>query len=92
MVRVQPGAKRAGLKGRRADGALQVAVTAPAEGGRANRAVVEMLAEWLGIRPRQVRIARGAAARSKSVEIDGLEPAVLERRIAELGRTSEHGE
>lgn len=91
---MQPGAKRAGVKGRRADGALQVAVTAPAEGGRANRAVVETLAEWLGIRPRQVRIAGGTTSRSKRVEIDGLEPAVLEQRIAELGRTSEagHGE
>ena len=94
VVRVQPGARRAAVKGRRADGALQVAVSAPAEGGRANEAVVRLLAEWLGLKPREVRIARGATSRSKTVEFDGLEREALERRIAELGEASEagHGE
>ena len=79
-VRVQPGAKRAGVRGRRADGTLELAVTAPPEDGRANRAVVELLCELLDRKPRQVRLVRGAAARIKWFEIEGLSEAELERR------------
>jgi uncharacterized protein YggU (UPF0235/DUF167 family) len=43
-VRAQPGARKAGVLGEQA-GALKVAVTAPPEDGRANRALVEVLAE-----------------------------------------------
>jgi len=93
-IRVSPRSRRTHVKGRRADGALQVAVSAPADGGRANAAVVSLLAEWLGVKPGQVRITRGLAARGKTVEIDGLEREALERRIAELEGASEagHGE
>lgn len=81
-VRVQPGARRSGLKGRLADGTLQVAVTAPPEGGRANLAVAEVLAGALGLRPRQVTVARGATSRAKVIEIEGLGPDEVQRRLA----------
>ena len=42
-VRAQPGARKAGILGEHA-GALKVAVTAPPEDGRANRALTEGLA------------------------------------------------
>lgn len=82
-VRVQPGAKRAGVKGRAADGTLQLAVTAPPEDGRANRTMVKLLCEVLDLKPRQVRLVRGAAARTKWLEIEGVSAAELERRVAE---------
>lgn len=81
-VRIQPGARRAGVRGRRPDGALQIAVTAPAEGGRANRALLELVSDLLRLRPAQVRLARGAAARSKTLAIEGITAEELERRVA----------
>jgi len=81
-VRVRPAARRAGLTGRLADGTLQVSVTAPPEGGRANAAVAEVVAGALGIRARQVTVARGATSRAKVLEIEGLEPGEVARRLA----------
>jgi hypothetical protein len=54
-----------------ADGSLKVYVTAPPEDGRANEAVVEILAEWLGVKRRQVEIVSGATSRNKIVRVTG---------------------
>jgi uncharacterized protein len=59
--------------------ALQVWVVEPASEGRANRAVVEAVAQALGLRPSAVELVRGARGRRKQVKAAGLEPAVLER-------------
>jgi uncharacterized protein (TIGR00251 family) len=86
-VRVQPGAPRAGLKGWRADGALQLAVSAPPEDGKANRAVLELLADVLGIGVRALRVQRGAGSKSKWIEIEGLGGGEVRKRIDQaLGR------
>jgi len=57
-------------------------VNAPPEGGRANEAVVELVAELLGVKPRQVELKRGASSRSKTLEVAGLEAGEAERRLA----------
>jgi len=89
-VRVQPGARAAGLVGRRADGALALRVTAPALEGRANRAVEELLAERLGLRRSQVKVARGETSRTKQVEFEGVTQDTLDRRVAlALGAAAE---
>lgn len=80
-VRVHPGARRAGLVGWMEDGTLKVAVAAPPEGGRANAAVVELLADVLGVPKRQVTVARGRSSRAKAVEIGGLDQAEARRRL-----------
>ena len=92
-VRVQPGAPRAALKGWRADGALQLAVTAAPEAGRANRAVLELLAGTLGIGIKMLRVERGAGSRSKWIEIDGLAIGEIRQRIdlALMARGARHG-
>ena len=81
-VRVHPGARKDALVDRLASGEWKVAVTAPPEGGRANEAGVELLAELLGVKRRQVVVARGASSRVKSVEVTGLETGEAERRLA----------
>src|ERR1700704_3281616 len=68
-VRVQPGARREALVGWLEDGTLKLAVAAPPQGGRANRAVEALLAGALGLKARQVTVSRGASARTKTVEI-----------------------
>lgn len=67
-VRVMPRASTNAVGGER-DGALLVRVTAPPVEGRANDAMVALLAEALGVPRRAVRVERGAAARTKLVSI-----------------------
>jgi uncharacterized protein (TIGR00251 family) len=69
-VRVTPRAKRNAVT-KMQDGSLKVYVTAPPEDGRANEAVVEVLADWLGVKRRQVEIITGATSRTKVVRVTG---------------------
>jgi uncharacterized protein len=71
LVRVTPRAKRNAVN-KVADGSLKVYVTAPPADGRANEAVVETIAEWLGVKRRQVEIIRGATSRNKVVRVSGI--------------------
>ena len=80
-IRVQPRSAKnhiAGVQG----SALKVHVTAPPVGGAANRAVVELLAEWLGVPRRAVTVVRGQTGRDKLVAVVSDDPAALARRIA----------
>jgi uncharacterized protein len=63
------------------DGALKIAVTAPPEGGRANEAVIELLARALSLGERQLGIKRGRSSRAKVIEVEGLTAADIRRRI-----------
>jgi uncharacterized protein len=48
---------------------LEVWVSAPAAEGAANRAVLEAVAEELGVAPSKVRLRSGARSRTKLVEV-----------------------
>ena len=67
-LRVQPRAVRNEVVGM-AGGVLRVRVTAPPEGGRANQAVMKLLAERLGVPKSSIRIVRGLTYRSKVVHV-----------------------
>jgi len=60
---------------------IRVRVTAAPEDGKANDAVVELLAARLGVPRRSVRVAGGASSRVKWIEVEGLEEAELWRRL-----------
>jgi len=79
-VRVQPRAKRNAVQPA-AGGSLKVYVTAPPEDGRANDAVVETIAEWLGVKRRQVEIGSGATNRNKVVRVANLSQAQLDAAL-----------
>jgi len=81
-VRVRPGARRDEVVSWMADGTLKVGVSAPPEEGRANRALIALLARSLGVNARQVRVTRGASSRAKTIEVDGLDRAEVERRLS----------
>ncbi|MCE9602491.1 MAG: DUF167 domain-containing protein [Gemmatimonadetes bacterium] len=70
-VRVQPRSSRAGIDGLHGE-ALKLRVNAPPVDGAANAAVIEVLAEALGVPRRAVRIVAGDSSRSKLVEVDGV--------------------
>ncbi len=63
-----------------ADGVLLARVTAPPADGEANAALVRLLAGELGVARGTVRIAAGAAARRKIVEVDGVSGDALRSR------------
>ena len=89
-LRAQPRARRTTLDctGRHA---LRAAVTAPAEDGRANKAVIELLAAEWHLPKSTFEVMRGAAARDKTLSIAG-EPASLAGRIGQWMRERARGD
>jgi uncharacterized protein (TIGR00251 family) len=77
-IRVTPRASANAIGGER-DGALLVRVTAPPVKGKANDAVVELLAKALGVPRGAVRVERGGAARTKRVSVSRDAEAALRR-------------
>lgn len=70
-IKVVPGSSRdevAGWLGNE----LKVRVASPPEGGKANKAVIELLAEALGLSAKQITIRSGLASPRKTVEVDGM--------------------
>ena len=84
-VRAHPGARVEGVA-LLADGTLDVKVRAPALDGRANEAVSSVLAEALGLRPRQVRLVRGERSREKVFEIELADGEELGRLLRDRAR------
>ena len=83
-VRVVPRAGRTALDGV-VEGALRVRLAAPPVEGAANRALVEFLAELLGVPKRDITIVRGERGRRKLVQVRGLTADELRRRLATHG-------
>ncbi|HTL52403.1 MAG TPA: DUF167 domain-containing protein [Planctomycetota bacterium] len=75
-----PGSSKACVRGVHGT-ALKVALRSPPEKGRANEELVELLADWLDLPPRQVVLIRGATSRQKRVRVAGLSAAALQARI-----------
>jgi uncharacterized protein (TIGR00251 family) len=79
-VRLTPGASRAGVE---VVGELvRVRVTPPAVEGRANAALVDLLAKRLGVPKRDVTIVRGHTSRTKQVAVEGM---AIADALARLG-------
>lgn len=60
----------------------RVRVGPPPERGRANRALVELLADVLDVERGRIAVVGGQKGRRKLVEVDGLDAVELERRLA----------
>ena len=80
-LRVTPKSSPAGVAGIRLDAAgdayLQVRVTAPAEGGKANAALLKLLAREWGVAGSRLAIIAGPRGRRKTVLLTGDPPTVL---------------
>ena len=87
-VHVQPGAGRTAVVGRHGT-ALKVKVAAPPERGRANDAVLALLAASFGVPAKQVELVGGASSRSKQVLLREVDPesvdGVLRTLLADAG-------
>lgn len=79
-IKVVPGARReqiAGLLGTR----LKVRVSAPPEGGKANKAVCRLIARALGIKASSVTVVKGASCAEKTLRVDGVTERVIRDRL-----------
>jgi uncharacterized protein (TIGR00251 family) len=54
------------------DGAIKIRLAAPPVDGAANAALVEFVAEQVGVAKSRVRITAGLTSRRKTVEVDGV--------------------
>lgn len=82
-VQAQPGARRNGVTGVHA-GRLKVAVTQAPERGKANKALIEVLAEALGIKRSQISLFAGETDSRKKFLIAGIDAGTVEVRVAAL--------
>jgi uncharacterized protein (TIGR00251 family) len=80
-LRVAPGARRPGVVGRHG-GAWKLRVSAPAEAGKANDAVLALLAETLDVSRRDLELAAGHSSRDKVVAVRGMTADAAETRLA----------
>jgi uncharacterized protein (TIGR00251 family) len=71
LVKVVPGASRTRYLGDW-NGRAKIAVAAPAEKGKANEALLDYIAETLGIRRPRVSVVAGHTSPQKSVRIEGV--------------------
>ena len=88
-VRLTPKGGRDAIEGWWTDSAgqeaLKARVAAPPEDGKANIALIELLARALAVKKSAVRIAAGASSRLKTIEIDG-DDTILAARLAQIAK------
>jgi hypothetical protein len=63
--------------------AWKIRVAAAPEDGKANAAVVRLLADTLALRARDVEIVSGHASRDKTVTLSGIDDEEIERRLTQ---------
>ena len=80
-VRAQPGARVNALRGEQ-NGALKVAVTQVAEKGKANKAVIEVLCDALGLRKSQLELLHGESSPQKRFLVREVSLNGLAQRLA----------
>ncbi len=79
-LRVRPGGRRDAILGVHG-GALRVAVAAAPEKGKANAAVVRLLAKVIGVSRRAIEITAGQGSPDKSVVVAEVSADELRRRL-----------
>ena len=82
-VRVTPGARRSSVGGTH-DGALKISVREPADKGKANEAVIKLLAAELGLKRNAVEIKSGLTSRRKRIVISGPESSSIRDKLNRL--------
>jgi uncharacterized protein len=80
-LRVSPGASRSQIVGRHGD-AWKVRVAAPPESGRANDALLELLATTFEIPRSRLELVAGHTSRDKTIAVHGLDESEAEARLA----------
>lgn len=82
-VKVVPGASRTKVVGVLGD-RLKIAVAAPPEAGKANRAVCELLAESFALSKSAVSVAAGRSQPQKTIMLSGITVRDAAARLADI--------
>lgn len=77
-LKVVPGSSRNQIVGWLGD-ALKIKVSAPPEKGKANEAVMDLIANELGINSDDIEIESGHSSPSKIVAIEGMDDAAIQK-------------
>lgn len=85
QVKVAPKAARNALNGWMGD-TLKVSVTTAPEKGKANQAVIELLAGALRLPKSALAVVRGETSQQKLIEIRGLDEPEVWRRLGRASR------
>ena len=85
-VRARPGARRNEIRGEQ-NGMLKVCVTQPPEKGKANKALIALLARELHLRKSQLELLAGETSPEKRFLVRDLQPDELRERIRGLDPT-----
>ncbi len=80
-VRAQPGARRNAVTGTH-DGALKIAVSAAPERGKANEAIIEVLANYLSVPRFNIQQISGATHRQKAFYIKGITAEMVMQKLS----------
>jgi uncharacterized protein (TIGR00251 family) len=80
-LRVSPGARSSAVVGRYGE-RWKIRVAAPADSGRANEALLELLSATFGVARSRLRVVSGTSARDKIVEVMGIDAEESERLLA----------
>ncbi|MCL5264213.1 MAG: DUF167 domain-containing protein [Chloroflexi bacterium] len=80
-IRVQPGASKNEIVGFQ-DDLVRIRLTAPPVEGKANKALVSLLAGILRVSKADISIVTGQAGREKLVDVAGLSSDELKSRLA----------
>lgn len=87
-VKAQAGARQNRIRGVHAD-SLRVAVTQVAEKGRANKAIVALLAKQLRLPKSQIQLVSGNTSSEKKFLITGVRREDIAQRLFELLREAD---
>jgi uncharacterized protein (TIGR00251 family) len=79
-LRIQPRASQDQVVGRHG-GSIRIRLTAPPVDGAANDALIRFLADQLRVARGAVALVRGHTGREKTVDVEGLPPEEVARRL-----------
>ena len=85
-IYVQPGAKKTEVVGFFGD-ALKIRLLAPPVDGKANAALLQFIADRLGVAKSTIRLKSGLAARNKILEISSPPSDIRQRMLDEIKGT-----
>lgn len=69
-IRVLPRSSKNEVIGEMADGTLKIKLTAPPVDGKANDALIKLLADYFDKPKHKIKIAAGATSKNKTIEIE----------------------
>lgn len=88
QIRVQPRASCSEITGWQEE-ALRVRLTAPPVEGAANKALIQFLADTLGVRKGDITLVSGDHSRNKCVRFESLTPEELRRMLVAVAPRGE---